>query len=85
MRIESSSRKLPNGLPPSNGCAEFTLKNPPPFVPSCLIAICEATGPRAIVCSNPWMPCTTAEFENVCTTPWVIKMIAKIAANGSRM
>ena len=29
----------------SNGCAEFALKNPPPFVPSCLIAICDAAGP----------------------------------------
>ena len=42
----------------SNGCAELTLKNPPPFVPSCLIAIWLATGPRAITCSNPWIPVT---------------------------
>ena len=49
--------KLPNPpTPPSNGCAEFTLKKPPPFVPSCLIAIWPATGPRAIVWPNPWMP-----------------------------
>ena len=31
-------RKSVNGVPDSNGCAEFALKNPPPFVPSCLIA-----------------------------------------------
>ena len=33
------------------GCAEFTLKKPPPFVPSCLMAICEAAGPSASTCS----------------------------------
>ena len=34
-----------SGVPPSNGWAEFTLKKPPPLVPSCLIAIW--TGDRA--------------------------------------
>ena len=29
----------------SNGCDELALKNPPPLVPSILIASCEATGP----------------------------------------
>ena len=83
--MESSSTKLPSGPAPSNGCAEFTLKNPPPFVPSCLIAIWDATGPRAIVWSNPWMPCATAEPENVCTTPCVMSTTATITASGSRM
>ncbi len=32
----------------SNGCAELALKKPPPLVPSCLIASCDATGPRAM-------------------------------------
>ena len=49
------------------------LKNPPPLVPSCLIAICEATGPCARDCVPPttvwavvkwpmfWMtPCETS-------------------------
>ncbi len=38
----------------SNGMALLTLKKPPPLVPSCLIAICEATGPSASDCSKPW-------------------------------
>ncbi len=46
--IESSSTKFDNGVGFSNGWAEFALKNPPPFVPSCLIAIWDATGPTAI-------------------------------------
>ena len=33
----------------SNGTAEFESKKPPPFVPSCLIAIWEAAGPRVMV------------------------------------
>ena len=44
-RIASTSRKFESGVGFSNGCAELTLKKPPPFVPSCLIAICEAAGP----------------------------------------
>ena len=50
-RIASNSRKLDSGVGFSNGCAELTLKKPPPLVPSCLIAICEAAGPSGIVCS----------------------------------
>ena len=34
----------------SNGCAEFTPKNPPPFVPNCLIAIWLAPGPIGTNC-----------------------------------
>ncbi len=45
--MESISRKLESGVGFSYGCAELTLKKPPPFVPSCLIAICEAAGPTA--------------------------------------
>ena len=48
----SSSRKISNrfvhALGFSNGCAELALKNPPPFVPSSLIASWEATGPPGI-------------------------------------
>ncbi len=50
-RIASTSRKFDSGVGFSNGCAELTLKKPPPLVPSCLIAICEAAGPTAITCS----------------------------------
>ena len=46
--MASTSRKLDSGVGFSNGCAELTLKKPPPLVPSCLIAICEAAGPTAM-------------------------------------
>src|SRR6476661_6434797 len=83
-RIANVSMKLEIGVAFSNGCAEFTLKNPPPFVPSCLMAIWLATGPRAIVCANPWIPVTDADALRVCTMPWLIRMIATSAAIGSR-
>ena len=38
----------------SNGVAEFALRKPPPFVPSCLIASMKAIGPRAIVWVTPF-------------------------------
>ena len=41
----------PDGF--SNGIELFTLKKPPPLVPSILIDSCEATGPSASVCSPP--------------------------------
>ena len=47
------SIKLASGVPPSKGCALLTLKKPPPLVPNCLIAICEAAGPIARVCFTP--------------------------------
>ena len=46
-----TSRKFESGVGFSKGCEELTLKKPPPFVPSCLIAICEAAGPTAMTCS----------------------------------
>src|SRR5690242_18550639 len=49
-RIASISKKFESGVAFSNGWAEFTLKKPPPLVPSCLIAICEAAGPIGSVC-----------------------------------
>ena len=54
----SISKKFVKPVGFSNGCAEFELKKPPPLVPSSLIASCEATGPIAIVCAMPLMPCT---------------------------
>ena len=36
---------------PADGRAEFTFGKPPPLVPSCLIATCDAAGPTAITCS----------------------------------
>ena len=49
-RIASTSRKFDSGVGFSNGCAELTLKKPPPLVPSCLIATCEAAGPCGSRC-----------------------------------
>ena len=49
-KMASISSRLENGVGFSNGCALLVLKNPPPFVPSILMASCEATGPCAIVC-----------------------------------
>src|SRR5262245_50846368 len=51
IRIDKSSRKFDHGVGFSKGCAELTLKKPPPLVPSCLMAICEAAGPTAMTCS----------------------------------
>ncbi len=53
MRIENASMKFDHGVGFSNGCAEFTLKNPPPFVPICLIAIWLDAGPIASTCFAP--------------------------------
>ncbi len=41
------SKKLVSGVGFSNGWAALALKKPPPLVPSCLMASCEATGPTA--------------------------------------
>ena len=43
--IAHSSTKFVQPVGFSNGWAEFVLKNPPPFVPSCLMATWLATGP----------------------------------------
>ena len=53
MKIVNIDQKLVHGVGFSNGCAALALKNPPPFVPSCLIASWLATGPIAIVCFAP--------------------------------
>ena len=77
-RMESASTKLASGVGFSKGWAEFTLKKPPPFVPSCLIAIWEAAGPRARVCPVTSLPSasfvgsrrgTVTEARSVCTAP----------------
>ena len=38
-KIANIDQKLVHGVGFSNGCAAFALKKPPPFVPSCLIAL----------------------------------------------
>ena len=50
-KMDNISRKLENGVGFSkNGWAELVLKKPPPFVPSCLMAIWDAAGPTANNC-----------------------------------
>ena len=60
----------------SNGCAELALYGPPPFVPSSLIASCDAIGPPGIV----WVaPETVVASVNPCrfwTTPWLTRISA---------
>src|ERR1700675_2353140 len=52
-KIAIICRKFVHGVGLSNGWAELALKNPPPLVPSCLIASWLATGPIASVCLAP--------------------------------
>ena len=52
-KIANIDQKFDHGVGFSNGCAELTLKKPPPLVPSCLIAIWLATGPIARICFAP--------------------------------
>ena len=73
----------PLGL--SNGCAEFVLKKPPPFVPSCLIAIWLAAGPPGIVCVAPATVVTWVDAWKFCTTPWLASTMAATNAIGTRM
>ena len=53
-----TERKLLHALGFSKGWAELAPKNPPPFVPKCLMGIMAATGPRQICCACAW-PCSS--------------------------
>ena len=66
----------------SNGCAEFVLKNPPPFVPSSLIASCEATGPPGRFCVLPASVVSSVKPLKFCTTPPMMSTIALRNAKG---
>ena len=68
-RISSIPKALENQLGFWYGCAELTLKNPPPLVPRSLIASWEQHGPRAIVCVPPASVWTWAAPASVCGTP----------------
>ena len=69
----------------SNGCAEFALKNPPPFVPTSLIASWNATGPSAIVCLAPSSVVASTLASSVCGTPIASSATATTRLSGSRM
>ena len=74
-----------NGVAFSNGVAEFVLKKPPPFDPSCLIATWLATGPPGIACLAPVTVCTSLKPCRFWTTPPMRKMTANTSASGMRM
>ncbi len=78
-KIANICQKLLNGVGFSNGCAELALKNPPPFVPSCLIASWPATGPMARICVAPssvWMVAYGWKF-------WIAPCCTKSSASSS--
>ena len=68
----------------SNGCAELVLKKPPPLVPSSLIASCEATGPIAIVCVMPLIPCAETKWAMFAIEPCETSTSALMKEIGSR-
>src|SRR5262245_61881903 len=68
-KIANIARKFDSGVGFSKGCALLALKKPPPLVPNCLIASCDATGPWAIVCFAPSNVCATSYALRFCTAP----------------
>ena len=79
-RIDSISTRFDQAVGFSNGCAEFTLKKPPPFVPSCLIAICEAAGPSPKSCFAPSSVVTSLYEWKFWMTPCETRKIATMSA-----
>lgn len=67
----------------SSGCVLFGPKNPPPFVPSCLIARKAATGPRAMICSDPSSVVACAAPAIVIGMPPIVISVATTSASGS--
>src|SRR5580698_4687708 len=72
MMMASNSRKFVRGVGFSNGCALFTLYQPPPLVKSCLMDSSEATGPTGIA----WA--FTGAFT---ITGWLVMMAAPLASS----
>jgi hypothetical protein len=84
-RSRKSSRRLVKGRGFSSGWAEFALKNPPPLVPSSLMASWEATGPP----SRCWVPppsvVTAVWGSRFCTTPAPTRTRAAMKEIGRRI
>ena len=72
--IRKTSKRLVHGVGFSNGCAAFALKNPPPLVPSSLIASCEATGPPGTVAVPPVIVDTSWNPARFWMTPPAIRI-----------
>src|SRR5262249_49055596 len=75
-KIRNISNRFVNGVGFSYGCAELALKNPPPLVPSSLIASCDATGPCGMVCVFPSMVVATTEGRKFWITPCDMRIVA---------
>src|SRR5438270_1774293 len=93
-RIASISKKLESGVGFSNGWAPLTLKKPPPLVPSCLMATCDAAGPIGKVClvTGFLSPSTVGCNKATCSydrkfwiTPCETSTTARIKDKGRRM
>ncbi len=80
MSSENISTKFAIAVGFSNGCAELTLKKPPPFVPSCLMMTCDAAGPAIV-----WSFAVVTVGPNVWTTPCERRTTAPTSESGSRM
>ncbi len=61
------------------------MKKPPPFVPSILIASCEATGPPGIDCVPPATVVTSTKPLKFWITPPMTRTIAATTEIGSRI
>ena len=83
--MRASSTRFVHAVGFSNGWAEFALKNPPPLVPSSLIASCDATGPPGSVWVAPVSVVTSWKLEKFWITPPMSSTIAPNVAMGSRM
>ena len=85
----SSRRKISNRLVQalgfSKGWAELALKNPPPLVPSSLMASCDATAPPWMTCCPPDSVVIVVGSVRFCTTPPARSTTAATAASGRRM
>ncbi len=77
------SKRFVHGVGFSNGCAELTLKKPPPLVPSSLIASWDATGPPGIDWAAPVRVVASVNPVRFCTTPPASSTTAAMTANGS--